>query len=155
MRRKLTFIPQLRKCERTMTNCDSQMAVVGGGGEFLDNSSKIHSNNNRFNYLFFKRRNNIIPEMEILPLTGKINTLTPHAAKNASRRALKCPPVCVKSVLFDGCVFVCVLCSVLPCCEGEVGTAGWLKLFSSVWESSGGDWGGSCPGVNWTEGETT
>lgn len=59
-------------------------------------------------------------------------------------------PVCVKSVLPDG-VCVCVLCAVLPCCEGEVGTAGWLKLLSSAWESSGGDWGGSCPGVNWEE----
>lgn len=89
--------------------------------------------------------------MEILPLTGKMNTLKPHAAKNAPQRALKGPPVCVNFVFFDG---VCVLCSVLPCCEGEVGTAGWLKLFSSVCESSGGDWGGSCPGVNWREGET-
>lgn len=69
--------------------------------------------------------------MEMLPLTGKINTLKPHAAKNTSQRALKYPPVCVKSDFSDG-VFVCVMCSVLPCCEGEVGTAGWLKLLSSA-----------------------
>jgi len=54
--------------------------------------------------------------------------------------------------LWNACLCqICVLCSVSPCCEGEVGTAGWLKLMSSVWESSGGDWGGSCPGVSWRE----
>lgn len=79
--------------------------------------------------------------MEIGPLTVNINTSKPHAA--ISKGCLFVSNLC----FFDG----CVLCSVLPCCEGEVGTAGWLKLFSSVWESSGGDWGGSCPGVNWTE----
>lgn len=45
---------------------------------------------------------------------------------------------------------MCVCDCVLPCCEGDVGTAGGLKLLSSDWDRSGGDWGGSCPGVNWT-----
>lgn len=37
-KRKLTFVSQPAKCERTMTNCDEQMVVVGGGGELLDSS---------------------------------------------------------------------------------------------------------------------
>lgn len=62
--------------------------------------------NNTFKYLFFKRSNNIITEIELLPLTGKMNTLKPHAAKNASQKA--CLHVCVKSVF----LIVCVLISV-------------------------------------------
>ena len=52
-----------------------------------------------------------------------------------------CVSVCVTVCV---CVWSCVrrVWVELPCCEEEVGTAGWMKL-ESVWESSGGDWGWS------------